>query len=312
MSVLLYLGTSLKTYKSAYVPKNLSFCLLLLFVAGYCHAQRFMSSARRWQGAHSGYSEAVRGGYQKYFQRISIAFIKPFSGFQMDEHFTQNAPDINVDGVYQANPKPNVDTTVSRKGKLASSWGVETSVFCPVGTLSDNSCLDISFGGIFMIQNWTLPAVSYSSQESTLKDAGGTATVIHGMIPVSVDYRYGGDAVLDKEKRFMFASGVGITGEMSIAGYGSTGNGTFKALPFVKVEFGFFAGIAFKLRAMAFMGKYNYFKDYTDDRFVTKNVTTYDHTDATAYGGAPFLLSLAIMPYSFHWGDEDNVGKERW
>ncbi len=291
--------------------KALVLSTVLLAITCHVNAQGF-GFGMHTRHFHDDYGHAVRGGFQKFYQRAWIGYLKPFSGFNLDEHFSQNAPDIYVGGVYQANPKPNVDTTVSRKGKLVNSWGVAGGGFCPVGMLNDNSCLAISFSVMMLFQTWNLGPVTYSNQETSLTDPGGQAIAVHGLIPVGIDYKYGGEAALNKEKRFSFTFGVGVAPDFYASGYGSTGTVSYKTLPYAKMEMSFFAGVAFKLEAMAFLGKYDYFKDYSDDRFVTNGATTYDHTDATAYGNSPFVLSLGIMPYSFHWGDEDNVGKERW
>ncbi|RYE22625.1 MAG: hypothetical protein EOP51_12795 [Sphingobacteriales bacterium] len=113
-------------------------------------------------------------------------------------------------------------------------------------------------------------------------------------IPISIDFRTGGEATLSRENRTSFAIGAGLAPSFVNA---ETNDGSkMKVMPFMKVEAGFFAGMEFKLRAMAFLGEANYL-----DNKLAGTSDVVGVTSRKSEGPMGVNVALAIMPFSTKW-----------
>lgn len=119
--------------------------------------------------------------------------------------------------------------------------------------------------------------------------------------PISVNYKYGGDATLNKEDKFMASIGAGIAPAYITVDplSGGSQEALVKAVPFAKAELGFFLGVAWKLRASYFMGQY----DLIDVR--ADNINSATGMLSKQYSGPlGYNFSLKVYPLSFLW-DKD-------
>jgi hypothetical protein len=147
---------------------------------------------------------------------------------------------------------------------------------------------------------------------------GGTGTnllyakerkLMVGGLPISIDFKTGGEAISCKQRRAMFTVGVGVQPSMiqlKEDGQDEIGNkppgkikvndpaasySRIRMASFVKVEAGFFAGIAFKLRYVAYFGEMGMIKESVKDSdFRVKASGTFGST-----------ISIIIMPFSMGW-----------
>src|SRR5690606_25816261 len=76
-------------------------------------------------------------------------------------------------------------------------------------------------------------------------------------LPISFNYKFGGDASLSRDNRTLLSAGAGIATSYITIDDNTNAEALIKAVPFVKGEVGFVWGVGFKLRATAFLGNYD-------------------------------------------------------
>jgi hypothetical protein len=97
----------------------------------------------------------------------------------------------------------------------------------------------------------------------------------------------------------MFAIGGGVLFGGASSYLATQKQAPVTAIPFVKIEAGYFAGIAFKLRGVAYFGDANFVDRPTGKIFGDDVLTTKTHS---GYG---YQLSLIIMPFAYGWRTEE-------
>lgn len=118
-------------------------------------------------------------------------------------------------------------------------------------------------------------------------------------LPISADFKFGGEAFLRKKSRFSTTLGVGampavaVTADFDNAGFG------YGVTPFVKAEIGMYAGIGLKLRAMYGFG---YLPFYTTENSLS-GWTGYQ-VESSLIGKQTLNFSLIIMPFAWTWGEK--------
>jgi hypothetical protein len=112
-------------------------------------------------------------------------------------------------------------------------------------------------------------------------------------VPLSLDFKSGGEAILDKSKRFCFTLGAGleplwISGHMNL----QYSYHKLRMMPFAKAEVGFMTNFAgFKLRASYLMGSYTQFQ--ADD--------VLDGSEVRISNDNQFCISLVILDMVRQW-----------
>ncbi len=116
---------------------------------------------------------------------------------------------------------------------------------------------------------------------------------------IGLDYKYGSDALNTAATKIMYSVGAGIY--PNIIHSRDYDKGVYDAIrlsarPYLKGEFGFYAGIAFKVRAVV-MGKNNYVRlnyEWESDYAATSH-------DRTVKSRAEVNFSIIMMPFSYGW-----------
>ncbi|MBS1688973.1 MAG: hypothetical protein JSS96_09630 [Bacteroidetes bacterium] len=253
-------------------------------VPGFAFAQgSFMRSYAKYK------SMKENGQSVKSYQRYDIGFSFAFASADYKDHYT--TVDMNGD---------LFDTTLRRKLVAKPVYGLSFSTYFPVAGMGENSILAIAVGVRGNVYKWNTgnvvlgPNYTYNYDYLTM-DMG---------VPISVDMKWGCDAMLDKSTRTCFTIGIGgqptylmtgtPTGINTDGSVSLAGSNVFKVQPFIKAEAGFFAGICFKVRAM-----YNFANiKYLD--------MSGDNEQISLQGTSNFNLSIVLMPFSWDWG------KEQW
>lgn len=255
---------------------SLLFSIVLLSVSAYAQYKQHQP--------FRDYYTARAIGSERVYQRIYIGAGKHFLTGKADLHYvgtdTTGAP---------------VDTNLTKNVRAKGSYVFHAGTFFPVALLSDNSMIafNVEFLGAFY----------YLAIDSVFFHPGalykGSETIAMLGVPVSLEFKSGGDVSLSKARKSMFAIGAG-------AYFGGTNSYVthqdqlpFIPIPFAKVEAGFFAGLAFKLRGVAYFGKANFIDRPTGNIFGEDQLTTKTHT---GYG---FQLSVIMMPFSNGWRTEE-------
>jgi len=190
------------------------------------------------------------------------------------------------------------DTSASKKIHATSSFGMYAGTFFKVDEIDENSILAISLGARCNFYKWSTGDFQVTS---SVTDNYDFLSIDMGL-PVSLDYKYGSDATLNKSQRSCYTFGVGgypaivftgvpegINADGSIA---VAGKGGLVVQPFVKAEFGFFAGICWKLRAMYNFGTIKYLNMGNSDG---------SGEQISLNGKSNLTLSLILMPFSWDW-----------
>lgn len=195
----------------------------------------------------------------------------------------------------------NVFYTSVTSMKATKTMAVSLDVYFPVSHFSPRSCFAINAGFNYIANTLTHDTVVLGPTMNFQQDL---KTSVIG-IPISLDFKTGGDAAQSKRYATMFTVGAGIQPMyISSDGFKSEGsksiNQDTKVLSFVKAEAGFRAGLAFKLRAMAYIGQLTLVdKQETIKIEGTESILGYRRT--TSSGPLGYTLQLIIMPGAIGW-----------
>ncbi len=188
-----------------------------------------------------------------------------------------------------------IDTSFTVQSRMVKSLSAYLGTSVPLAMPTDKSmlCLDIE-------ANVLAGALTYDTVRVPLyyKDLALAETIpfMVGSVPVSFNYKYGGDASLSKDHRTLLSAGAGIATSYIMIDDGTSSEALIKAVPFVKAEVGFVLGVAIKLRGTAYLGNYNLI-DYT-----SPEVTTAMGVIERKYSGPlGYNLSVIVMPLSLGW-----------
>ena len=264
------------------ITKAFSLLIAVLFLgnaafAQFAHTPGFTSNPNKVKG------DKVQGAVLK---RLSIGY---------GLHFTYNA----LTTTYQYSN--SLQTTFLTGMKSTKSSNLFISTFFNIARITPKSAVTLDLG--FSYTGFTFKQDSVTLQSYNL-DSGRFYNVRFAeefpvsimSLPIGVDFRTGGEATLSKENRTSFALGAGIAPSYVTAE--TKDGGHIRVIPFVKAEAGFFLGMEFKLRAMAFLGEANYIDNKLDGTADVVGVTS-----RKSEGPVGVSVSLAVMPFSVKWAN---------
>jgi hypothetical protein len=263
----------------------LKLIVFLLFACGSFSGNAQM--ARAFGSYMKGRSEGVK---QKSYWRFDIGYGFAFSSLNYQ----------SIDRYF--NPLTNTKNTIA----LSKSFGFNgmsglVSSYFPLISTSEKGMVAFSLGGGGNIFNVDLGNISMD----TLITPSAPATVAHILFPFSLDYKWGGEASLNKSDKVSFTIGAGVIPSLygftlsTNSGYNKT---KFVFQPFVKAEFGFFAGIEWKIRGMYQFGTANFIDEKVGDFNLNSSPT---YKEVFLRNGSTFSIGIALMPFSWDW-DSDN------
>ena len=224
-------------------------------------------------------------GNERISQRIYVGVGKHFINGSAKLHYI--GPDSS--GTRQ------IDTNIDTKVRAKHSFVVYGGTFFPIALISDQSIIAFSVEFLGSYNDLTLDSVVFRPGEIYKK----SESIVMLGVPLSIDFKTGGDVSLSKAQRGMFGIGGGVLAGGTSSYVDQTAQAPFKFIPFIKAEVGYFAGIAFKLRAVAYFGDANFI-----DR-VTGNIYGNDQLFTTVKSGYGFQVSLNILPFSYGWRTEE-------
>lgn len=208
-------------------------------------------------------------------------------------------------------PKDGSEINVIKNAKVKSGITAGLDFHFPVSRLSKASVASISAGINVAMAKFSHDTIQFGGTGSNLLYMKERNMMMIG-VPISIEFKTGGDALSNKARRTMFTAGVGIQPSMiqiTEGGQDSIGipnpkrvkvndpsasYSHIKVAPFVKLEAGFFAGIAFKIRYVGYFGEMG---------LITESVKDSDFKVKTT-GGYGSTVSLILMPFSMGWRNE--------
>ena len=192
------------------------------------------------------------------------------------------------------------DTTysLSVSSKFGYSGSFGTSI--PLKRLGRVSKLALGVSLVYNAYAWDYP----TANGAFLTDSGlrydyskgfifSSATLNTGLA-ISADFKFGTDALMDKQYHWSWTGGVGVMPSMNVTADFDNADAKFGVQPFVKTEVGFLAGIVVKLRLMYQMGPLTYLDTKPGTGFVPNSQQTIQ-----LIGKGNFSASLILMPFSF-------------
>lgn len=189
------------------------------------------------------------------------------------------------------------EKSVTARAKTSLNYGISIGTGAHLAKLGENKSLAFNFGVIMLFSK-----VSISNNELKIKNGTGfkeELELLRSGIPISLDYKSGAEAASDKYLKSMFTMGAGIAPRFISEGF--LGGYAIPSLsPFLKVEAGYYLGVAFKLRAMYFFGEQLWMDSYFLDAVTSDELPAYGASYRLSTQGE-FQLSLIIMPYSGSW-----------
>lgn len=159
----------------------------------------------------------------------------------------------------------------------------------------NNSALHLSVGS-------QLSIAKYSVQSSNMKLKNSMQFAIDReyfnlIFPLGLDYKIGAEAAVDRYLKTMYTVGAGAALVASMDG--GTEFGDIGVHPYLKVEAGYFLGIAMKLRLVYFMGEHTWY----EGNFVSDEIEGVTDAANKYTVSSPGILQLGIvfMPWSRTW-----------
>ena len=193
-----------------------------------------------------------------------------------------------------------IDTTFTTAARLSKSISAFLGVSVPVAMPNERSmfCLDIE-------ANILTGALTYDTVVVPLKyrdlKMAETIPFMVASLPISFNYKFGGDASLSRDNRTLLSAGAGIATSYITIDDNTKDDNTkaealIKAVPFIKAEVGFVWGVGFKVRGTAYLGNYNLI-DYQS----TEASTAVGMLSRQYSGPLGYNVSVIIMPLAFTW-----------
>lgn len=255
--------------------------LIIMLIAIYSvfgNTRVFAQSSYRTRMQDFYMAKSIRGN--KMVQRISLGIGKTFIPGTISLHYA-GIPDSSY-----------VDTVIEMRAKSRGSVTAHLGVYFPISIVSDNSMLVLNIEGMFNMTTMTHDTIYFSDSAKLIKPF----RTIRGGLPISLEYRMGGDVSLNREDAALFTIGGGICPTM-VNTYDEAVIPRYKFIPFVKVEAGFVAVAAIKLRAMYYFRSSLYRKG---EEIISVRHNT-DYLSSEYRGSNGFSLSIIIMPFSWKW-----------
>lgn len=196
------------------------------------------------------------------------------------------------------------DTTTTTRVKSKHGFSASTGTSINLRRLGTKSQLALGLSGIYNLYTWdyaTANGVNFSDSglvydySSGLKFGGAT---LNAGLAISADFKFGAEAMMDKQYRLSWIGGIGILPSISVTSDFDNADMQIGVQPFVKSEFGIRGPIAAKLRLMYAFGNLTYI-DASDkkDLFGIPNA----QNETKLIGKGNFTVSIVLLPFSFNY-----------
>jgi len=136
---------------------------------------------------------------------------------------------------------------------------------------------------------------------SNLGEYDYTLAIGNIALPLTLDYKTGGEALFDKSYRTSFTVGAGLSPVVYGTNFGDLQKMKLGIRPFVHAEIGVFAAIEWKIRLSYMPGTARVMDLYSDDAGMeTMPVDSHIQMNTSSM----FSVGIALMPFSFGWKSE--------
>lgn len=187
------------------------------------------------------------------------------------------------------------DTSFSLNARLSKSISGFLGVSVPVAMRGERSmfCLDIEANIITGALTYDTVVIPLGYTDLKMAE---TVPFMMGSLPISFNYKFGGDASLSKDHRTLLSAGAGVATSYIMIDDNTKGEALIKAVPFVKAEVGFVWGVGFKLRGTAYLGNYQLIDYQSKEASTAIGVLSRQYSGQLGYN-----ISLILMPLAPTW-----------
>lgn len=187
------------------------------------------------------------------------------------------------------------DTTFTTDARITKSLSAYIGVSVPVAMPNEKSMFCIDIEANIMTGALTYDTVIVPLKYRDLKIAE-TIPFMMASLPISFNYKFGGDASLSRDHRTLLSAGAGVATTYMTIDDNTKAEALIKAVPFVKAEIGFVWGVGFKIRGTAYLGNYEMI-DYRSPE-ISNAVGVLERQYSGQLG---YNISVIIMPLAFTW-----------
>lgn len=191
------------------------------------------------------------------------------------------------------NGDPVGEQTINRHYNM-KGISVGAGMYYRVGELSENSEIAFNLFIAFNVFNFdpgninTSPNYNYDYSIQSFQVG----------VPLTLDYKYGGEAIFDKTEKVSFTFGAGLSPMMNATGIGPMSNIKFNIRPYVHAELGIFAGIEWRLH-FAYYGGQSKLADLNEGSAFMDQLPEGSRIQMNS--SSMYVVGLGIMPFSFDW-----------
>lgn len=256
---------------------------LICFIICLCTALGFTTSAQyKSDRPLNDYYRQLGIGNERILQRFILGIGK---------HSIPGTADLEYNGTDTLGLPINVKTDAKLKSR--HSYVFHFGTYLPIFLLSDNSQLGLGIEAMASYTDLTIDSVVFAAQRVYRK----SEAIIMGGVPISLDYKTGGEVSLSKANKILFTIGAGVN-FCGFRNYLEEPKTPFRPIPFAKMEVGFCAGIAMKLRATAYFGRADFINRKTYNVLYGDMPDELDTKTNTGFG---YSISFIILPISYNW-----------
>lgn len=269
---------------------------LLCSVNTFAQLNRYMRAYNRYSRS----SERVK----RLYQRDYVGYGMPKMNIEVWQRYTDDRTvyDPSVTIKYAAKP---ADTVIRGKYSAGSSLSATEGTFIPMFKVGREGMFAIDVSASTSIYTYNIGKIDYSSATGIEE----TGIIQQYTFPIALVYKSGGEVNLNKKSKVLFAAGAGICPGMTAAKIIAFSDLQFSAQPYAMVEFGIFAGLAWKVRATVYTQKLTIIDNPYADIFDADSYHTdgYGNLAIKVTGKPGAMFSLLVNPFSWDWkGKGDN------
>ncbi len=240
---------------------------------------------------------------------LPTALYAQLPGFiqRYDMGYSYTSMVATYNGVNQLyNPTTNTYSDTSVKTRIFSKggFGGSASTFIPCKQLGEKSMLAVSIGYNYNAYLWgnlynVLTTATDASTTATIDNNDFTGATIQMGLPISLDFKFGNEAMIRKNERFCATIGAGVYPSFTATVFKDDAGTGFGVQPFLKAEGGVLGGLVWKIRAVYAFGSFDLI-----DRSSSVNSKVGEPSTFTLTSNSSFTLSLIIDPFAWTWKRE--------
>lgn len=247
------------------------------------HAMAQMSMARQAYMQHKHYMNARANGKK----------LKSYLSYEVGYHYPISQATFNHTYVNEVNGMYTGEKTISRslKGK---GFGGHGGVYYPLFHATEKSVVALNVGAVVNILKYDIGEI----RPTDTRVYNYSFASAQASLPLTMDYKYGGEAMYDKAEKVSFTAGFGLSPTLYMANFGPAPYAKLGLRPYVHAELGFFAFIEWKVYASCMMGNATIFKGDNE----TAGLENMPFNSRISMDAKPvFSIGFSTMPFSWDW-----------